>query len=205
MKQVVVFVHGIWVTGLEMTVLRRRVRACGFECRQFSYHTLLHTPRQNAERLHAFLQDIDADVVHFVAHSLGGVVLSHLFEAYPMQRPGRVVMLGTPINGSSLARKLHAFPPARILLGRSVVRGLLGDMPPWKGRPLALIAGNRGIGFGLLVLNRLEKPNDGTVCLRETRNMAVTDHLEVPFSHTQMLLARPVAEAVCEYLKTGSF
>jgi len=206
MKEVVVFVHGIWVNGLEQSLLRHRVRRCGHDCRQFSYHTLLRTPAQNAERLQAFLQKIDADVVHFVAHSLGGVVLHHLFDRYPEQRPGRVIMLGTPINGSSLARKIHSFAPARILLGRSVVRGLFGDMPRWpRSRPLAMIAGYRGIGFGLLVLNRLDKPNDGTVCLHETRSAAVTDHLQVPFSHTQMLLVRPVAEAVCDYLKQGQF
>ena len=206
MKEAVVFVHGIWVNGLEQSLLRHRVRQCGYDCHQFSYHSLLRSPRQNADRLQAFLQKIDADVVHFVVHSLGGVVLLHLFDRHPDQRPGRVIMLGTPINGSSLARKLYRFPPARLLLGRSVVRGLLGDMPRWKGtRPLAIIAGNRGIGFGLIVLNRLEEPNDGTVCLHETESTVVTHHLEVPYSHTQMLFVRPVAEAVCHYLDVGRF
>jgi len=206
MKEVVVFVHGIWVNGLEQALLRRRVRACGHDCRQFRYHSLLHTPQQNAVRLQVFLERLDADVVHLVAHSLGGIVLLHLFDRFPDQRPGRVLMLGTPLNGSSLARKIHRFAPARPLLGRAVERGLLGDAPRWKGmRPLGMIAGNRGIGFGLLVLNRLARPNDGTVCLRETVSPAVNHHLAVPYSHTQMLFVRPVAEAVCHYLAQGRF
>ena len=86
MKEVVVLVHGIWVNGLEQSLLRHRLRRCGYDCRQFSYHSLLRTPAQNAERLQAVLQKIDADVVHFVAHSLGGVVLHHLFDRYPEQR-----------------------------------------------------------------------------------------------------------------------
>jgi hypothetical protein len=67
-----------------------------------------------------------------------------------------------------------------------------------------MIAGNRGVlGMGLLVAGRIPRPNDGTVAVAETDSPAVTDHLTVPYGHFAMLFARPVADALCRYLRSG--
>jgi pimeloyl-ACP methyl ester carboxylesterase len=205
MREAVVFVHGIWMSGLEMGLLRRRVAACGHAVHVFRYPSVTATPADNARSLAAFLDGLDADVIHLVAHSLGGLLLCWLFHDFPGQRPGRVVMLGTPLRGSALARKLERCGWSRWLLGRSREGGLLGGGPGWpRSRPLAMIAGRRGVlGMGLLVLGRIPRPNDGTVALVETDVPAVTEHLSVPYGHFGMLFARPVAEAVCRYLATG--
>lgn len=206
MREAVVFVHGIWMSGLELGMLRARVAACGYAVHQFRYPSVLATPAENARRLDAFLHEIDAEVVHLVAHSLGGLVLCHLFQHFPVQQPGRVLMLATPLHGSVLAAKLNRWW-SRWLLGRALVRGLLGDGPRWSGaRPLGMIAGNRGVlGMGLLVAGRIPRPNDGTVAVAETDAPAVNAHLTVPYGHFGMLFARPVAEAVCRYLANGRF
>jgi pimeloyl-ACP methyl ester carboxylesterase len=205
MREAVVLVHGIWMSGLEMGLLRRRVAACGYAVHAFRYSSLTATPADNARRLAAFLDALDADVIHLVAHSLGGLVLCHLFQDFPDRRPGRVLMLGVPLRGSELARKLDRFGWSRWLLGQARVNGLLGDGPGWpRSRPLAMIAGDRGVlGMGLLVLGRITRPHDGTVALVETDVPAVTEHLTVPYGHFAMLFARPVAEAVCRYLQSG--
>ncbi|UCE88742.1 MAG: alpha/beta hydrolase [Pseudomonadota bacterium] len=206
MRETVVFLHGIWMTGIEMAVLRRRVQGCGYDCHQFCYHSVLRTPAQNAARLDAYLATLQADVVHLVAHSLGGIVLLHLFDEFPMQKPGRVLMLGSPISGSSLARQLDRYAITRPLLGRAGERGLLGDAPRWKGtRELGVIAGNRGIGIGMLVLGNIKPPHDGTVAVTETHTSDVTVHLQVPYSHFGMLFRPAVAHAVCAFLQTGDF
>lgn len=206
MRQVVVFVHGIWMIGSEMGLLRRRVQACGFKTHQFRYNSLLKTPAQNAARLNAFIKTLDADIVHLVAHSLGGVVLLHLFDAFPDQRPGRVVMLAAPLKGSALAGIMHRNAFYRPLLGRSAERGVLGDAPRWKaGRDLGIIAGDRGVGMGMLVLGGLERPHDGTVRIHETRINEATAHLIVPHSHFSMLFSSGVARQVCAFLETGHF
>lgn len=204
MREAVVFIHGIWMCGGELALLRRRVAAAGYAVHGFRYPSLRASPAQNAARLNAFLEDIDADLVHLVAHSLGGLVLCHLFHDFPAQRPGRVLMLGTPLRGSAVARRLAGWPVLRHLLGRSVEQGLLGDGPGWPpGRMLGMIAGNRGmLGIGLLV-GGLPGPHDGTVALVETDTAAVTEHLQVPYSHFGMLFARPVADAVIRYLRSG--
>ena len=205
MREAVVFIHGIWMCGTEMALLRRRVTAAGYTVHQFSYPSLRASPALNAARLDAFLHDIDADLIHLVAHSLGGLVLCHLFHDFPAQRPGRVLMLGTPLRGSVVARGLARWTLTRLLLGRAVEQALLGDGPGWPGaRPLGMIAGNRGmLGMGLLVAGRVPRPHDGTVAVVETDTAAVSEHLQVPYSHFGMLFARPVADAVCRFLANG--
>ena len=153
MREVVVLIHGIWMTGAEMMILRRRLSRCGFDCYNFRYQSLRRTPRENAVNLNSYLQTISADVVHLVAHSLGGIVLLHLFDKYPQQKPGRVVMLGTPIRGSEVAQKMTSSHWMKHLLGRSTERGLLGDAPRWlSDHELGMIAGTQGFGLGKLCL-----------------------------------------------------
>lgn len=206
MREAVVFLHGVWMTGLELGVLRHRVRRCGFACHQFHHHSLLHSPPQAAARLDEYLRGVDADVVHFVGHSLGGLVLMHLFDRYPLQRPGRVVLLATPLKGSAVAASFARYFFTRPLLGRSIERGLLGDAPRWKGlRELGMIAGTRGVGIGMLLFGGLENPNDGTVAVNETRSPEINAHLMVPYSHFGILFAKPVADLVCSFLRQGVF
>jgi len=206
LKQAVVLVHGVLMTGLEMQLLAVRLRQCGFPLvKIFHYRSLRRTPAENAQALKRFIEALDADVVHLVGHSLGGIVIAHLFDSFPEQPPGKVVMLGTPLNGSATAVALRRLKLDGLLLGRSMVQGLLGDGPRWKnGRELAMVAGNRGLGVGML-FGQLSSPNDGTVAVSETRAPEVTQHLQVPYSHFGLLFARPVATAICAYLSRGEF
>lgn len=207
MREAVVFIHGIWMTGLELSLLHRRVHVCGYETHQFHYRSLLQPPAVNAAKLNVYLLTIDAEVIHLVGHSLGGIVLAHLFARFPQQKPGRVLMLGSPLLGSVVASVLHRRAWSRWLIGRAGEQGLLGDVPRWPGtRRLGMIAGNRGAGIGLLVAGReLVRPHDGTVRLAETEAGEVNRHLTVPHGHFGMLFDASVADAVCRYLKTGEF
>jgi pimeloyl-ACP methyl ester carboxylesterase len=202
--QIVVFVHGLLMTGVDMTLLRRRVARCGFTVRQFSYASIRRPVEYNAARLQRYLGGIDAEVVHLVGHSLGGLVIQRLLHDYPLQRPGRVVTFGTPHRGSHVAQSLSRWLVGRALMGRSL--GVLeGDIPPWPAdRELGVIAGTRGIGVGWLAPG-LGTPNDGTVAVAETRVEAMTDHIEVAVSHTALLFSRETARQVCAFLAGGRF
>lgn len=190
-----------------MLPLAWRLRRAGFQVHVFHYHSLLRTPAQNAAELNDYLQQLDADVVHLVAHSLGGIVVSHLFDRFPTQRPGRVVMLGSPLRGSMIAKTYHRWWATRWLLGRATVSGLLGDVPQWHGaRQLCMIAGTRGVGIGKLLLpGGLPDPSDGTVAVEETRDPAINQHLQVPYSHFGMLFSAAVAEEIVSCLRSGEF
>jgi len=204
--QAVVLVHGLWMTGLDMLVLGRRLRRAGYRVRHFRYRSVRRGPGENAARLAQFVERIDAPVVHYVAHSLGGIVLLYLYERYPPAKPGRVVLLGSPVTGSSSAERLRRRPLGRWMLGRSWRGGLDGNVPEWDGRrELGVIAGTLGAGPGRLSGNRMPVPHDGTVALAETRLAGASDRLEVRATHMGLLFTPRVARAVAGFLREGRF
>lgn len=206
-REAVVFVHGIWMTGFEMSLLRRRVKKAGYDTYLFHYHSLRGTPHANAVKLDKYLRTIKADTIHLVAHSLGGIVLMHLLASFPKQKPGRVVMLGTPAKGSQVAKQLSQHPLFHFLLGAAVEQGLLGDVPVWPvARELGLVVGTRRLGIGVLFTGgKLQQPNDGTVALSETEIPQATDLMMVEDSHFTMLADKNVAQAVVNFLHYGRF
>ena len=106
-KTAAVFVHGLWLTGAESALMRRRLAARhGFECHSFGYRTVGHSMKVVTAQLASFVDRIEADAVHFVGHSLGGLVLYRYFETAPCARPGRVVFLGSPTVKSRTAERV---------------------------------------------------------------------------------------------------
>ena len=201
----VILVHGLWVNGLEMGLLGRRLRRYGFEPRRFSYSDTRRSPVDNALRLQQWLESIAGEEIHFVAHSLGGIILLHLFQHFPGQRPGRVVFLGSPVAGSEAARRLARLPLLGATLGRSVETGLLGGAPAWNGtRDLGVLYGTLGLGLGRL-MGGLRRPHDGTVAQVETRVAGARQSLAVNASHFGLLTSAKVARQVCSFLRHGRF
>ena len=193
------------MNGWAMKPLSRYLHAHGHACKQFSYQSIGRSPRQNARLLGEYVDKLDADIIHFVGHSLGGIILLHYFQFYDSAEPGSVVMLGTPLGGSAVARHIAKNNFIKnSLLGKSA-KTLLGNLPRWKGaRPLAVIAGTRGKGIGKFFGAPLDTPNDGTVAVSETQIDNCSLHIQVPYSHISMLLAKPVAVYVDEFLRTGN-
>ncbi len=203
--EAVVLVHGLWLNDLDMSLLRQRLRQAGYAVHQFSCNTVACSPAENAEKLQRFVQEIDAGTVHFVGHSLGGIVIRYLFHQYPEQRPGRVVTLGTPHQQSHAARQLSRILPGRYLLGKSIENGLMGEVPKWQARhELGSIAGTLHFGLGR-VIPGLPKPNDGTVAVAETRLDGMAAHLSLRLSHFGLLLSAKAGKAVITFLREGKF
>lgn len=193
------------MNGWFMKPMAHYLNSYGHECRRFSYRSLRCTPQHNARLLEQFVGRLDAEIVHFVAHSLGGIVLLHYFQIFDTARPGRVVMLGTPFTGSSVARHFSRNKFIRNSFLGASSHSLIGNVPVWKGtRPLAIFAGTRGRGIGQALGAPLQTPNDGAVAVSETRVKYCTVHRLIPYSHTGMLLAKPVAALVDEFLRTGN-
>src|SRR5277367_6076788 len=109
MRTVVVYVHGLWQRGGEALLLRRRLsQALRAEAPAFSYPSVTADAASNARALAAYLSAIDADALHLVGHSLGGLVILKLFEsdAGAQLPPGRIVLLGSPLRGSRTAHNV---------------------------------------------------------------------------------------------------
>lgn len=206
MIEAVIVAHGLWLSGDETLLLRRRLRSAGFHPALFRFPTLRGSLTQNAGRLDRFASGIDADRLHFVGYSLGGIVTLTLLAGSPPPRLGRIVCLGSPLTGSSTARRVARLAIGRHIVGRSLhEHNAQGGIARWDGSAeLGIIAGNRSIGAGRLV-GALSGPNDGTVAVAETRLDGATDHLTLPVTHTQMLFDAEVARQTVNFLKQGRF
>jgi|TARA_B100000315_G_scaffold294_1_gene287 pimeloyl-ACP methyl ester carboxylesterase len=203
----VVLIHGVLMSGHEMSLLRSRLQRRGFKVRQFRYHSRRQTPVENARFLSETLAKWRLKgSVHFVAHSLGGVVLAHFLAQYQWHCPGRVVLLGGPLRGSRVAEDLSHKGWGRWLLGRSLVDGLLEGAPSqWRPDQTLMIAGKWSFGLAtLLPATRLCGPNDGVVRLCETEDAAISHRLTLPANHMLLLFSRRVEKAIADFLTTGS-
>ncbi len=206
-RTLVVYVHGLWFSGREGWLLRRRLaRELGAEERAFAYASVRASAADNAAALADYLSQLRADVLHLVGHSLGGVMIVKMFESKPSLPPGRIVLLGPPVNGSSAAAGLVRLPFGRRILGASMQHEVLpGRARVWRGgRDLGVIAGDRPIGLGRLV-GSIEGPHDGTVAVAETRLAGATDHIVLPVSHSAMMLSSGVVRQTAAFLRDGKF
>ena len=205
MREAVILVHGIWSNGMDMWRLRQHLSRAGYECHTFRYQVWGKPPSVIAERLHRYVDTLDAPVVHFAGHSFGGIILLHMFHQFPFARDGRIVLMGAPVNGSVVGKRLCKVPITRWTLGKSVEQGILGDAPEWKGwQDIGIIAGTFPLGAGL-VAGGPDTPHDGTVSVDETRLKGATDFITLPVSHTGMLMSTRVATQVITFFRSGKF
>ncbi len=205
MSETVVLLHGIWMPALVMGLLAPRLRRCGYRVAVFGYHSLTQTLENNAAQLAGFIREQGDAKIHLVGHSLGGLVIMQALQATPGLVNGRIVLLGSPVQGSVVARSLYRYRGFRWVLGRNAGRGLLEGVPAWRGHlPLGVIAGNRPMGFGRLT-GCLAGENDGTVTVAETRLDNATGSIQVHATHTGLMFSREVAFEVCRFLKDGFF
>jgi len=204
----VLLVHGLWYGRPGMLRLARRLRKHGWACELFGYSSVFSAPDSNVKRLAervAGLQDQDDAPLHLVGHSLGGlVILKMLADWHTELDGGRVVLLGSPLNGSAVARRMLGNRLLKPWVGRAakLLDAGLDDLP--GNREVAAIAGTSSLGVGRLFAD-LDKPHDGTVTVAETKVPGLADHLELPVSHTGLVLSRNVAQATDAFLRCGRF
>ncbi|NNM61949.1 MAG: alpha/beta hydrolase, partial [Steroidobacteraceae bacterium] len=154
------------------------------------------------------LGGLRADRVDLVGHSMGGLVIVKLFERAPLIRPGRIVLLGSPLHGSRAASGFARVPFGKAVLGRGIAEGVLEETAwprRWSAaRPLGIIAGRAGVGLGRL-LTRFEGPNDGVVAVDETRLEGASEHLVLDVNHAGMLFSRAAFAQTAAFLEHGCF
>ena len=205
-NETVVLVNGLWLADPALWLLARHLRRIGFRVYPFSYPSVRHDLRANAAHLNSFLSRVPGELVHLVGYSLGGVIVRGMFHWHPQQRPGRIVLLGSPQTGNRPAQAAIQNRIGRRLLGRSVAE-LVAGVPRqwgWPERETGIIAGSRSLGLGRLAA-KLATPNDGTVAVEETVVPGPHKRLVLPVAHFAMLLAPGVARQVGEFLREGRF
>lgn len=204
---VVVFVHGLWMPGVELTLLRRRVeRERNFRTQLFRYRSLRRPMADHVSSLRETVDALDAQHVHLVGHSLGGLVILRYLEQFRMRQPGRVVLIGSPVGGSRSARHVGQWSWGRRILGPAAGAELLQlQRRDWSSaRELGVIAGTASVGLARLLV-RFTEENDGVVAVSETRLAGTKESLIVESSHSGMLLSARVARETGSFLEYGSF
>jgi len=207
-RPTVVFVHGLWMTGFELWLLMHRMRRMGFRCVRFYYRSATKPIAHNAAQLARFAARLGPGPVHFVAHSLGGLVTLRMLRDHPEVPAGRVVLIGSPVKGSGVAARMNTRFWSRWMVWRAAGEALVPDAAQdWRVRhPVGVIAGISGLRFGIGALfGGLDGPNDGTVSAEETKLAGAADYVEFPLNHSTLLLAKRVARATAAFLRDGRF
>ena len=206
----VVLLHGLGRTGNAMFLIKKRIRDAGFETHSIDYASLQEPPdvilEKVSEQIRRCCKD-DSRPVHFVAHSLGGLIVRAYLDQKPLENLGRVVLLGTPSQGSELVDiygdswLFKIIGPTARLLGTADNSFPNQIGPPYY--PLGIIAGTSS--FNPITDDHLPGPDDGLVSVRSTRIDGMTDFLLVDTSHSMMRYNDTVANETIHFLKKGRF
>lgn len=206
-SEAIIIVHGLWMTGLELGVLQHRLRSeHGFEPSIFSYPSIQGSMTEHVASLHAFVKSQRSERLHFVGHSLGGIVILKMLETYDDIPPGRVVCLASPMQGSSAVDGFARWPFARAALGAAICDEVLSSKPRgWDGRrDVGIIAGSLSIGLGRLFAD-FQEPSDGTLLVSETKLDGAKDHIVMPVSHTGIVFSAEATTQIAKFLREGKF
>ncbi len=202
MSEQVILLHGLWMRGIALAMLRRRFEHAGLDVDVFDYMSVAAPLERTVQRLRGRLSEAPG-TVHLVGHSLGGLLALRACHDAPDLPPGRIVCMGSPLNGSAAAQRL-AEAGGAWLLGHS--KGLLEQgLRRWDGpREVGVIAGSKPIGLGA-ALGHIEGEHDGSVSVEETRLPGISDHCVVTASHSGLIFSADAAAQAVQFLKHGHF
>jgi len=200
----IVLVHGLWNRGWMMARMAKRLRTRGHHVRVFSYPTRADNLDGHADQLHNFVCEKENAECHLVGHSMGGLVILNMLSRYDDLPAGRVVLMGTPVKGSNVVKRMERLPGHGFIFGKARENLLKGFQVSPAGRETGMIRGTREFGFGQIA-GRQDEPNDGSVCVSETELEGLKDTVDLEVSHSEMLISAEVVVQVDQFLLRGKF
>jgi pimeloyl-ACP methyl ester carboxylesterase len=209
----VVLLHGLARSSLSMALMQEALEANGFQVANIDYPSRDYpieelAPLAVGAGIEQCQNGGETRAIHFVTHSMGGILVRYYFAANELEALGRVVMLAPPNQGSNAVDALRDVPgfdwlngPAGHQLGKGEE-----SIPRRLGAPdfeFAVIAGNRSIDP--VTSQVLEDPDDGRVSVADTRLEGMQDFRVVAVSHAFIMQNAEVFSLVTNFLRHGSF
>jgi len=206
----VILLHGLARTASSMAPMADALRERGYTVVNLDYPSRKHPVEVLAPM--AMEQGLSKcpgnSKVHFVTHSLGGILVRYYLAAHTLVRLGRVVMLAPPNQGSEVVDGLGGVPGFSLLNGPAGAQLGVGEhsIPRALGAvdfDLGVIAGDRSVN--LILSQYLPNPDDGKVSVASTKVEGMRDFIQVPHSHPFIMRAPLVIEQTVRFLETGKF
>lgn len=207
----VVLLHGIARTSRSLRTLERALRAEGFATLNLDYPSRSKPLDALAADIHPRISEFAGTTsqLHFLAHSMGGLLTRVYVARHRPARLGRVVMLGTPNGGSEVANLLKNLSLYRAFYGPAGQQ--LTTTPddtlislPSPDYPVGIIAGIKSID-PITSHFVLPRPNDGRVSLQSAQLAGMADLAIVKASHTGLVRQPAAIAQALAFLRDGRF
>ncbi len=211
-QETVILLHGLARSARPMEKLAEAALEAGYAVVNLDYPSTTETIEalSDAHLAPAVEQALasKATRIHFITHSMGGIVVRQYLATHPLPQLGRVVMLGPPNRGSELVDRLGSFAPFAWVNGPAGHQLGTGpdSLPNRLGAAsyqVGVIAGTRS--YNPLYSSLIEGPDDGKVGVARARLEGMRDFLILPVNHTFMMRNEHVIRQALYFLREGRF
>jgi len=211
-REYVILLHGLCRTGRSMIPMGQALAQAGFKVLNMDYPSRAASIEKLSDdvirRAVVDCKRTGAVKIHFVTHSLGGILVRSYLTRHTIPNLGRVVMLGPPNQGSEVVDKLGSLWLFKKINGPAGNElGTNKDSTPNQLGPanfcVGVIAGDRSINWinSLLISGR----DDGKVSVERTQLAGITDHIVIHATHPFLMCNRTAIRQTLHFLRTGRF